>query len=1178
MFLVGRHLCPDQQPGAGGNIRTKHSPPVSARITVVNLTWTHGNVMEREAMDGLCNVSKAAILRVIVTEKLTTAAQEILAVVERTVADYEEEASGFRQEIDRQRRQLEVLLHSEIKVETTDDEQLFPIFEPIPAEVSGGGGGGELHEEEQQHKIELSVEDDGSVGLLCYTGEHTGEGEEEQQQEEEESCERQALTPLQEQDHITQLDYEIASRLLPPTVQSDRRSIGKPRVSESQGQVDLRICILENSQIEVLSARVFQQCPVQELQCPHGLQEADFLDLLRSTFPQLAADKPFDFFTTDRSRTLQPLRVKTLTPEEICGTIRSIGAGNSALYIRLKTEEEHRATDEEFHPSQRKEAAADSPSDPTRPHTEYLNFSATADETVQSDRRRRRRRSSKPRSDLDLRIRILEDSQTDVLSTPVFQQCPVQELQCPHGLQEADFLDLLRSTFPQLAADKPFDFFTTDRSRTLQPLRVKTLTPEEICGTIRSIGAGNSALYIRLKTEEEHRATDEEFHPSQRKEAAADSPSDPTRPHTEYLNFSATADETVQSDRRRRRRRSSKPRSDLDLRIRILEDSQTDVLSTPVFQQCPVQELQCPHGLQEADFLDLLRSTFPQLAADKPFDFFTTDRSRTLQPLRVKTLTPEEICGTIRSIGAGNSALYIRLKPHEKLQVKTNHPPLQRKDVAAKNSPSAPDHTGLNASVGSDRKRLGRPRLSDILNHVDLRIRLLEDSQVKVLSARVFRKYPVQELRCPRGLQEADFLDLLRSTFPQLAADGPFDVLVADRTRMLQPLRVKTLTPEEVSSTMRFFGHSVLYIRLKAPEEKAHLPQGNVDAAKDSPSTSDPTGRHSSSVQQQEGNGVDFLFSCSTSEQQGAFTEEADDDDDEDEDCERSRSPSLWSLQCLLLSESEQDEEEVNDGDDDWRPEKTDENLRNKEPEKTTGKRRVERPRVRAKRKRVRSPRPVLTGRNGDAPLSCSICGALRWSTSMLIKHSWSHVDHPERQCGVCGEQSESTEQLRIHLQSHQKTHSCNICGKSFLSTSGFNGHIALHKGEKPHKCKICHKAFTQRGTLVNHMWVHTANKPHKCDICQISCVSKTKLESHRVKHTGETPYSCSTCSKPFRSLQTLSQHMMSHSGRKRLYDCDVCCRKFTSNKRLQSHLRRHSSGPTAAASATNTSGARPSW
>lgn len=66
------------------------------------------------------------------------------------------------------------------------------------------------------------------------------------------------------------------------------------------------------------------------------MQEADFLDLLRSTFPQLAAQEPFDVFTTDRTKRLQPLRVKTLTPEEICRSIRLTGAGNSALYIRLK--------------------------------------------------------------------------------------------------------------------------------------------------------------------------------------------------------------------------------------------------------------------------------------------------------------------------------------------------------------------------------------------------------------------------------------------------------------------------------------------------------------------------------------------------------------------------------------------------------------------------------------------------------------------------------------------------------------------------------------------------------------------------------------------------------------------------------------------------------------------------
>ncbi|MEQ2307703.1 hypothetical protein AMECASPLE_020980, partial [Ameca splendens] len=48
-------------------------------------------------------------LRVVITEKLSTATREVLAVVERSVADYEEEASGFRQQIDRLRRQLELL-------------------------------------------------------------------------------------------------------------------------------------------------------------------------------------------------------------------------------------------------------------------------------------------------------------------------------------------------------------------------------------------------------------------------------------------------------------------------------------------------------------------------------------------------------------------------------------------------------------------------------------------------------------------------------------------------------------------------------------------------------------------------------------------------------------------------------------------------------------------------------------------------------------------------------------------------------------------------------------------------------------------------------------------------------------------------------------------------------------
>lgn len=61
------------------------------------------------------------------------------------------------------------------------------------------------------------------------------------------------------------------------------------------------------------------------------------MDLLRSTFPQLAGDnKPFAIFKSDRSRRLQRLKVRTLTPEEIYRTMKSTGIQKTLLYIRLK--------------------------------------------------------------------------------------------------------------------------------------------------------------------------------------------------------------------------------------------------------------------------------------------------------------------------------------------------------------------------------------------------------------------------------------------------------------------------------------------------------------------------------------------------------------------------------------------------------------------------------------------------------------------------------------------------------------------------------------------------------------------------------------------------------------------------------------------------------------------------
>ncbi|XP_035506459.2 uncharacterized protein LOC118319874 [Scophthalmus maximus] len=987
----------------------------------------------------LDTMSKTDILRAIIAEKLTTAAQEILAVVERTVAGYEEEAAGFRWEIDRQRRQLELLLPApDIKLEATDEEQQFPVSQPGPAEASVvGGGGGERPEEQEQHKYELSAEEDGIVNILCYTGEFM-----ELEQEEEEQA--AAATPTREQEPVTELDGVRALRSRPPTVQSDRQSAGRLQISKPQNLVDLRIRILGDSGIEVLSTNVYKMCPLQELQCPRGLRETDFLDLLRSTFPQLAGDKPIDIFTTDRSRRLMPLRVKRLTPEMIYRA-----SGHSTLYIRLKDQEELQSFDE-FHPSQTNVAAPVSPSslDQTR---------------VESDCRTTpgRSRVSEPGDCIDFKLRIIEDPQVKILSKDVNEKYPLQELQCPGGLRESDFLDLLRSTFPQLAGDKPFDLFTANRCRKLHPLRVKALTPEEVLRTIKS--SSRSFLYIRLKPLDELQITGKDL----------PSPSDETSRNTSVSSEKTGA--------------ATSPRSHVHFRIWILEDSQISLLSKRVFQNSVVQNMTVPLSLQETDFLELLRSTFPQLAGDKPIEVFRADKSKRLRSLRVNALTPEVIQ---RSMGPGGPhALYIRLK-----------------------------------------RSLGRLRTSDRRRHVDLKIYIVEDSQMKVLPAKMYKKYPMQELQCPRGMSETDFLDLLRSTFPQLAAYKRFDFFTTDRSRRLLPLRVETLAPEEINRNIWSNGCSALYIQLKASEEAQASGETlhQIDGATDLPATSDQTIHTSTSTSQRTGGG-DVKIEV-----------------DSDKDYERSESRGLWPR---LVPESKRDEmdEEVNDGA--RKPERPDENLSNEEPE--------------GMKRRRRAIPSFARGSTGRAPLFCKVCRFLRGNVSFLTKHSWSHVDDPRRLCGVCGKRSASAEELRRHLQGHQKTHSCHTCGKSFLSTAGLRGHVARCKGEKLIKCNICHKAYTENRELINHMLVHTAEKPHHCDVCQKTYVSKKRLRLHRATHAVQGRFSCSVCAKSYLSLRSLSHHALTHSarsatGRERKQACGICGKKFRLVQRLQLHVRNH--------------------
>ncbi|XP_041635205.1 uncharacterized protein LOC121504472 [Cheilinus undulatus] len=142
-------------------------------------------------------LSKAELLRGIVTEKLTTAAQEIFAAVERTVAGYEEEAAGLRQEIDRQRIQLEAVLQPRVSVSRTDQ----PVIK-------------QEEEEEPQITTQSDVEDSESwygFGLADEEEDHEEPQERPEVFEKKESLEEAVnSTSLNEEEDLRDPDIELS--------------------------------------------------------------------------------------------------------------------------------------------------------------------------------------------------------------------------------------------------------------------------------------------------------------------------------------------------------------------------------------------------------------------------------------------------------------------------------------------------------------------------------------------------------------------------------------------------------------------------------------------------------------------------------------------------------------------------------------------------------------------------------------------------------------------------------------------------------------------------------------------------------------------------------------------------------------------------------------------------------
>ncbi|XP_074469144.1 uncharacterized protein LOC141754148 [Sebastes fasciatus] len=114
---------------------------------------------------------KVQMLRALVKQRLTAAAEEICGLFERTIAEYEEELSRSKEENERQQKLLDAVLHPQLRAVPADVQQLLLVKEEVPLEQQEWSSSLDQedpeppHIKEEQEKLWTSQEGEQLQGL-----------------------------------------------------------------------------------------------------------------------------------------------------------------------------------------------------------------------------------------------------------------------------------------------------------------------------------------------------------------------------------------------------------------------------------------------------------------------------------------------------------------------------------------------------------------------------------------------------------------------------------------------------------------------------------------------------------------------------------------------------------------------------------------------------------------------------------------------------------------------------------------------------------------------------------------------------------------------------------------------------------------------------------------------------
>ena len=140
-------------------------------------------------------------------------------------------------------------------------------------------------------------------------------------------------------------------------------------------------------------------------------------------------------------------------------------------------------------------------------------------------------------------------------------------------------------------------------------------------------------------------------------------------------------------------------------------------------------------------------------------------------------------------------------------------------------------------------------------------------------------------------------------------------------------------------------------------------------------------------------------------------------------------------------------------------------------------------------------------------------------------------------------------------MNSHMRTHVCQVCGQTFDTRQGFDLHMReVHENvlsEDMKTCPTCGKSFKN---LVSHLKTHET-ETSLCMECGKTFKNKIRLKTHILLVHKQLEVTCSVCQKVCQSKRKLSRHVKLHHLNIRSYHCDICNKSFPEKSKLTKHV-----------------------